>query len=60
MLPLTPGKNRQHNEHNAQLVMENITEYEIDNRNVYIILDQSCGDTDLFSYVKQNKSKRDG
>ena len=34
--------------------------YKIDNRNVYDILDQICKDTDLYPYVKQHKSKKDG
>ena len=35
-------------------------EYKIDNRTVYYIIDQICKDTDLYPYVKQHKSKRDG
>ena len=35
-------------------------EYEIDNRSVYDIMVQICKDTDLYPYVKQHKSKRDG
>ena len=34
-------------------------EYEVDNRTVYGILDQICKDTDLYPYVKHQKSKRD-
>ena len=34
--------------------------FEIDNRTVYDILDQICKGTDLYPYVKQQKSKRDG
>ena len=36
------------------------TEYKIENRTVYNILDQICKDTDLNPYIKQQKSKRDG
>ena len=36
-----------------------MAEYEIDNRMVYDVLDQTCKDTDLHSYVKQHKPKRD-
>ena len=35
-------------------------EYNIDNRSVYDILDQISDNTDLYSYVKKHKSKRDG
>ena len=38
--------------------MECMAEYEIDNRNVYLILGQICKDTNLYPYVKQLKSKR--
>ena len=34
--------------------------YKIDNRTVYDIWDQIWKDTDLYPYVKQHKSKRDG
>ena len=37
-----------------------IITYEIDNRTVHDIPDQMCKDTDLYPYVKQHKSKRDG
>ena len=37
-----------------------MAEYEINNRLVYDVLDQICKDTDLYPYVKQHKSKRDG
>ena len=32
----------------------------MDNRSVYVILDQICNSTDLYQYVKQHKSKRNG
>ena len=35
-------------------------EYKIDNSIVYDILDQICKDTNLYPYIKQHKSKRDG
>ena len=54
MLHLPPDKNKLHNKQSAQ------SEYEIDNRSVYDILDQIYRNTDLYQYVKQNKSKRDG
>ena len=37
-----------------------MSEYEMDNRTVYDILNQICKHTDLYPYVKQHKSKRDG
>ena len=37
-----------------------MAEYEIDNRMVYGVMDQIGKDTDLYPYVKQHKSKRDG
>ena len=39
MLHLPPDKNKLHNKQSAQLVTEHTAEYEIDNRNVYDILD---------------------
>ena len=53
-------KNMVQNEQGAQSVTEHATEYKIDNRTVYNILDQICKDTDLYPYVKQHKFKRDG
>ena len=60
MLHLPPDKNKMHNEQSAQSLMEHTAEYEIDNRTVYDILDQIFKDTDLYPYVKQHKSQRDG
>ena len=60
MLHLTPNKNRLHNEQSAQSVKRHTTEYKKDNKSVYDILDQICKDTDLYPYVKQHKSTRDG
>ena len=39
MLHLPSDKNKLHNEQSAQSVTEHTTEYEIDNRTVYDILD---------------------
>ena len=50
MLHQPPDKNKLHNK----------LEYEVDNRSVYDILDQICKDTNLYPYVKQHKSNRDG
>ena len=50
MLHLPPDKNRLHDEQSAQSVKEHTAENEIDNRNVYDILDQICKDTDLYPY----------
>ena len=60
MLHLPPDKNMLNNEQSAQSVKEHTAEYMIDNRSVYDILDQICKDTDLYPFVKQHKSKRDG
>ena len=59
MLHLSPDKNRLHNEQSAQSVKEHTAEYEIDNRSVYDIQDQTCKDTDLYQ-CQQHKLKRDG
>ena len=56
MLHLHSGKNKLHN----KLVIKHTAKYKIDNRSIYDILDQICKDTDLYLYVKQHKSKRDG
>ena len=55
MLHLPPDNSRLHNEQSAQMA-----DYMIDNRSVYDIFDQICKDTDLYPYVNQHKSKRDG
>ena len=60
MLHLPSDKNKLHNEQSAQSVMEHMAEYKIDNTNVYDIFDQINKDTDLYPYVKQHKSKREG
>ena len=44
----------------AQTVQVHMPEYEIDNRTIYDVLDQSSKDADLFPYIKQHKSKRNG
>ena len=58
MLHLLPDKNKLHNEQSSPSANEHTTEYEIDNRSVYDMLDQICKDTDLYLHVKQHKSKR--
>ena len=47
-------------ETNAQTAQACIPEYKINNKTLYDILDQIYKDTDLYPYVKQHKSKRDG
>ena len=47
ILKLPPDKNRHRKEHTA--------EYKINNN----IFNQICKDTDLYSYIKQHKSKKD-
>ena len=42
------------------MIKECTAEYEIDNSSIYNILDKLCKDNDLYTYVKQHKSKRDG
>ena len=59
MLHLPPDK-KLLLEKNAQSVQACTAEYKIDNRSDYDILDQICKDTDLYPYVKQYTSKRDG
>ena len=49
-----------HSEKSAPLVKIHVAAYKIDKRTVYDILDQICKDTNLYSYIKQHKSKRDG
>ena len=58
MLHLPPDKNKLHNEKSDQPVKDQMTEYKIDNRSIYNILDRICKDIDLYSYVKQHKSRR--
>ena len=60
MLHLPPDKNELHNGKSAQSVKKYMPEYKIDNRIVNDILDQICNNTDLYPYVKQHKSKKDG
>ena len=52
ILHLPPDKNKLHNKQSAQSVKEHRAEYKIDNRSVYVILDQICKNTDLYPYVK--------
>ena len=60
MLHIPPEKNKWHDEQSAHSVKEQTAEYEINNKSVYYILDQICKDTDLYPYVKQHKSKKNG
>ena len=60
MLHLPLNKNKLLLESGAHKVQYLTAEYVIDNRMVYDFLDQICKDTDLYSYIKQHKSKRDG
>ena len=60
MLHLPADKNQVTSEQGAQSVSQCMSEYKIDNRTVYDILDQICNDMDMYSYVKQHRSKRDG
>ena len=60
MLHLPTDKNKIYNEQSVQSVTQHMPEYEINNKTVYDILNQICKDTDLYPYVKQHKSKRDG
>ena len=53
-------KNKLLSEKDAQTAKVCTAEYKIDNRTVYDILDHICKDSDLFPYVKQHESKRDG
>ena len=57
---MSPDKNKLLLEKDAQRVQVHTAVYKIDNRTVYDILDQICKDIDLYPYVKQHKSKRDG
>ena len=47
MLHLPPDKKKLHSKQDAQTVRAHTAEWEIDNRNVYDIIDQICKDTDL-------------
>ena len=63
MMRLLPGcyiKNKLLLEHDDQSIKEHTTEYKIDNRTVYDMLDQICKDTDLYQHVEQQKPERDG
>ena len=60
MLYLSPDKNKLHNKRSLHSIIKHMAEYKIDNRSVCDILDQLCKDTDLYLYVKQHKSKRNG
>ena len=60
MLHLPSDENKLYNEQSAQLVKQHTAEYNICNKSVYNILDQICKDIDLYLYIKQHKSKKDG
>ena len=60
MLHLPPEKNKLPLEHDDQSLRACMVEYQIENKNIYDILDKICKDTDLYPYIKQHKSKRDG
>ena len=60
MLHLPPDKNKLLPEKDIQRVQEHMAESKIDNWMVDDELDQSCKDTDLYPYIEQHKSKRDG
>ena len=60
MLHLPLNKNKLLLESSVHKVQDHTAEYVINNRMVYDILDQICKDKDLYPYVKQHKSKRDG
>ena len=60
MLHLPADKNKMHNNQSAQSVTQCKTEYAIDNRTVYDILNQIFKDSDLYPYIKQHKSNRNG
>ena len=46
-------------EQNSSCIKKPTAEYEMDNRTVYHTLNQICKDTDLYTCIKQHKSKRD-
>ena len=60
ILHLPSDKNKVQNKQSTQSATEYTTEYKIDNRTVFDILDQICKDRELYPQVKQHKSKRDG
>ena len=60
VLHLLQEKNKILWEKDAQTALMHKVEYKIDNKTVYDILNQIYKDTDLYQYVKQQKSKRDG
>ena len=60
MLHLPSEKDKGLHETNTQTVQVHMAEYKIDNRTIYNVLDQIYKDTDLYPYVKHNKSKSHG
>ena len=60
MLHLPADKNMVHNKQSVPSVSKHMPEYKIDNRIVYDIIDPIYKDTNLYLYVKQHKSKREG
>ena len=59
ILHLPLEKNMLLHETDTQVGQACMTEYKIDNRTIYDILDHIYKDTGLYPYVKQHKSKRD-
>ena len=60
MLHLPSDKNKILLDSDVHSTKAHMAEYKIDNKSVYDILDQICKDSDLYPYVKQHKSTRDG
>ena len=60
VLHLLPDKKRTLLDSDVQSTKAHTAEYMINNKSVYDILDHICKDTDLYPYVKQHKSTRDG
>ena len=58
MLHLLSDKNKVHNEQSEQSVVQHTTEYKIDNRTVYDILDQNCKDTYMYIHMSSSTSPR--
>ena len=60
ILHLPSHKNKLQLESSVDKIKDHATEYIIDNRMVYDILDQICNDTNLYPYIKEHKGSRDG
>ena len=59
-ITLPSEKKKSSNMINTKIAQAHTGEYEIDNRTICDVLDQICKDTDLYSYLKQQQSKRNG